>query len=197
MPGIYSKIDEKELLIRLKADSKQSFEELYYRYSARIYGNLKKLLKSDELAEEFLQEVFVKVWDKRNNIDVEKSFRSYLFRISENMVFDFFRKAARDKKLQDHLISVATEYYSHIEESLCINEDMAILSKAIDQLPPKRRHIFMLCKIEGKSYEEVSKELGISVSTINDHIVKASRSVKEHFALTTTITTLFLIAALA
>jgi len=193
---LYSDIDEKQLLVLLRQGDKQAFGELYYQYSPRIYTNLVKLLKSDHLAEELLQDVFVKVWDKRENIDIEKSFRSYLFRIAENQVYDFFRKAARDKKMEAYLINAASEFYSHVEEALYHKENTAILNRAIAQLPPKRRHIFTLCKLEGKSYEEVSRQLGISTSTINDHVVKASRSVREYLLLSKDIAVLVILAAL-
>ena len=191
----YSELDERMLLILLQEGNKQSFEELYHRYKRRIYGNLKKLLKSDDLAEELLQEVFVKVWNKRHNLDVEKSFRSYLFRIAENLVYDFFRKAARDRKLEAHLTAAATKFYLHIEEALYTKESMAVLNKAVGLLPPRRRQIFTLCKLEGKSYEEVGLQLGISTSTINDHVVKATRSIREYLILTQDVAVLLVIAA--
>lgn len=192
----YSDIDEKQLLVLLRQGDRQAFGELYQQYSSRIYGNLKKLLKSDHLAEELLQDVFVKIWDKRLGIDTEKSFRSYLFRIAENQVYDFFRKAARDRKLEAHLVDAASEFYSHVEEALYRKESAAIINEAIAQLPPKRRRIFTLCKLEGRSYEEVSLLLGISTSTINDHVVKASRSIREYLLLSKDIALLLILAAL-
>lgn len=192
----YPKLDEKEILFLLKSDDTQAFGELYSRYKVQIFCNIRRLVKSEDIAEELLQDVFVKVWDKRDLIDPEKSFRSYLFRIAENIVYDFFRKAARDKKLEAHLMSVATEFYSHIEENLYTKESALILNRAVEQLPPQRRKVFMLCKLEGRSYEEVSEMLGISTSTVNDHIVKASRSIKEYLFLSKDAALLLLIAAI-
>lgn len=174
-----SQYDEKEILLLLVSGSKQAFESIYNHYSARLYGNLLKLVKSKSEAQEILQDVFLKIWDNRKAIDPEKSFRSYLFRIAENKVYDFFRKAARDKKLQAQLLAVATEHYEHIEEMLFKKENAAILQKAIDLLPPQRQQVFRLCKLEGKSYEEVGRILGISTSTVSDHIVKSGRIVRE------------------
>lgn len=192
----YSELDEKQLLVLLRQGDKRSFGELYQRYSPRIYGNLKKLLKSDYLTEELLQDVFVKVWDKRQDLDPERSFRSYLFRIAENQVYDFFRKAARDKRLEAYLVNAASEFYSHVEESLYRKESAAMINKAIAQLPPKRRHIFTLCKLEGRSYEEVSLLLGVSTSTINDHVVKASRTVRDYLLLSKDMAVIVILAAL-
>jgi len=122
----------------------------------------------------------VKIWDNRQNIDIDQSFRSYLFRIAENKAYDFFRKAARDKKLQAQVLVAATEHYEHIESMLFNKENLAILNGAIESLPSQRQQVFRLCKLERKSYQEVSELLGISTSTVSDHIVKATRSVKEY-----------------
>lgn len=174
--------NEKKWLLLLREGSEQAFEKIYLLYSKRLFGNLLKLVKSESIAQEILQEVFLKVWDNRRFIDTEKSFRSYLFKIAENKTYDFFRKAARDHKLQQLLLAAATEGYEHIESLIVNKENNRLLQQAIEALPPQRQQVFRLCKLEGKSYEEVSRLLGISTSTISDHIVKASRAVREFIA---------------
>ena len=171
--------NENELVTRLRDDNQEAFAQLYRLYSGRLLGYIIRLVKSDWYAAELLQDTFVKLWNNRKNIDPDGSFRSYLFRIAENNVYDFFRKAARDKKLQEAIIKNACENYRHVEENLLTKENEQILQDAINLLPPKRRQIFQLIKIEERSYEEVSTLLNISVSTINDHIVKATKSIHE------------------
>jgi len=170
--------NEKELVTLLKESNEAAFEELYHLYSRRLLGYLIKLVKSEAFAAELLQDVFVKIWNSRKNIDPEQSFRSYLFRIAENCVYDFYRKAARDKKLQTELIKIATSEYSHVEEDFSDKESAQFLQEAIDALPPKRRQIYRLIKVEERSYDEVSSLLKISTSTISDHIVKATKSIR-------------------
>jgi RNA polymerase sigma-70 factor (ECF subfamily) len=130
------------------------------------------------MALEMLQEVFVKIWDRRERIDIQQSFGSYLSRAGENLVIDFYRKAAREKKLFQQLKSMATEEFTDTEEFSADNKNVLLLKKAIEHLPPQRKKVFELCKIEGKSYSEISHELGISTSTINDHVVKATRRIR-------------------
>ena len=172
-------LNEKDLVIRLKDGDTRAFEQIYQLYSSRLLGFLIKLVKSDLCAAELLQDTFIKLWDNRMNIDPNQSFRSYLFRIAENSVYDFFRKAARDKKLQAAIIKSACEKYQHVEENLVTKENEQILQEAINLLPPKRRLVFQLIKIEERSYDEVSTLLNISESTINDHIVKATKTIRE------------------
>lgn len=172
-------LDEKKLVIFLSAGNEEAFEELYHLYSERLICYLIKLVKSESLAAEILQEVFIKIWNNRENLDPDQSFRSYLFRIAENLVYDFFRKAARDKKLTEMVVKNSGAY-SHVEENIFTKENNKFLQDAIRSLPPKRRQVFQMIKIEEKSYEEVSLLLNVSTSTINDHIVKATKSVIEN-----------------
>src|SRR5207342_3843793 len=103
------------LLSLLKQGNKQAFEKIYNLYSSRLFGNIFRMVKSESTAEEILQDTFLKIWYNRTSIDLDRSFRSYLFRIAENNVYDFFRKAARDKKIRARLFAAATEEYEHIE----------------------------------------------------------------------------------
>lgn len=187
---------DQELCSLLRHGDKSAFARLYEMYSQRIYTNLIRLLKDEDLAQELLQEVFVRIWDKRETLQVETSFRSYLYRVSENLVRDFFRKAAKDKRMMEHLIMAASELYVDNEELYIHKENNILLHQAIDTLPPQRRRIFILCKIEGKSYNEVSEITGVSVSTINDHIVKATKAIRAHFALSGDSAIILVIAAI-
>ncbi|WP_418360962.1 RNA polymerase sigma factor [Sphingobacterium detergens] len=175
----YDHIEEKENLLTLRSGCQTAFRQIYTLYSGRIYLNIRKMVKSEQDAAELLQEVFIKVWDKRELIDPEQSFRSYLFQIAKYTVYNFIRKNNLEKQIQAYLSRHNTQLYSHVEEQLDEKQDEQWLSQTIEQLPPQRRLIYKLCKIEGKSYAEVSTLLRISTSTINDHIVKATKYIKE------------------
>src|SRR5690606_25954538 len=106
-----------------------------------------------ETAKEVLQDVFMKVWEKRALINTEQSFRSYLFTISRNFVYDYFRHQKLETKLQHYLSAGLSEAYTHIEEELLYKESNERYIRAVEKLPPQRRTVYTLCKIEGKSYE--------------------------------------------
>ena len=173
--------DEKTLLLELIEGSEFAFEEIYRLYSPRLFGRLLKLVKIEAQAKEILQDVFLKIWENRILIDPEKSVRSFLFKIAENKVYDFFRKVTRDKNMESQLIALATTDHTIIESFKSGEENLAILQKAIAGLPPQRQQVFRLCKLEGKSYKEVSEMLGISASTISDHIVKGTKTIRDYF----------------
>jgi RNA polymerase sigma-70 factor (family 1) len=186
-------LEEKDVLIQLLEGNEHAFEKIYRFYSPRLFGRLLKLVKSEPQAQEILQDIFLKLWQQRTSIDPGKSFRSFLYKIAENKVYDFFRKAARDKGLESQLISLSTNNFVGIEEFSSVDADLAILQKAIDGLPPQRQHVFRLCKLEGKSYREVSELLEISVSTISDHIVKGTKSIRDYFEKNKNLLTCFVI----
>ncbi len=171
---------ETDLLTSLRRGDEHAFEILYERYSSQIYSNILRMVKSVEVAEDLLQLVFIRVWDKRSTLDIDKSFKSFLYRIAENIVYDYFRKAARDRDLLSKMMLHGEASYLHIEHWVDEKENKAVLEKALAKLPPKRRQIYQLCKLEGHSYSQISEMLGISPSTVNDHIVKASKTVKEY-----------------
>ncbi|MEJ7736913.1 MAG: sigma-70 family RNA polymerase sigma factor [Chitinophagaceae bacterium] len=175
--------DELKLLNRLKAGDKLAFTRFYEMYSRPLYLNLLKLLKSEPAAEEILQDIFLIIWEKREAISINFSIKSYMFRIAENKTRDFFRKLKRDRKLHDYIREVSSGEYAEVEDKILHTEETILLNKAIENLPSRRKQVFYLCKIQGKSYHEVSCILGISTSTINDHVVKATRTIRD-FILT-------------
>ena len=166
---------ERDWLLRLKNGDEKAFAAIYRLYSARLLGRMIVLVKSETLAADLLQETFVRLWNARETIDPDKSFRSYLFCIAENLVVDFFRRAAKDISLRNELFKQAADNYRHVEEAILQKEQQSLLQNAIDALPAQRRQVFQLVKQEQKTYAEVSRLLAISPSTISDHIVKATK----------------------
>ncbi|WP_316815623.1 RNA polymerase sigma factor [Pedobacter nyackensis] len=171
-------LNERDLLIRLKQGDDEAFQEIYHLHSARLYNNLLRLVKSEDMAMDLLQDLYVKLWNSRASIDIDKSIGAYLFSIAKNLAIDFFRRAARELNLQNHLVAVGTELYNHVDEVFFHKETAAILNVAIDNLPPQQRKIFNLCKMEGRSYEEAAEILGISAATVGNQLVRALRSVR-------------------
>jgi len=172
---------EGEVLHELSQGCEKAFEQVYTHYSPRLYGKLFRLLKSEALVEELLQDVFLAVWKNRQNIDPARSFCAYLFCIATNKAYDLFRRSVRNRRLLEHLARQGMTPCEAPESVLMRRELLGNVREAIDLLPPKRRQVFLLCKVDGKSYEEVSCALGISTSTISDHIVKANLFLKNYF----------------
>jgi RNA polymerase sigma-70 factor (ECF subfamily) len=170
-------LDEKKTLLELSNGNEVAFEKIYQFLGERIYCKLCRLLKSEVIAEEILQDVFLTVWNNRSKLKLEKSFCSYIFCIATNKCYDYFRTVKRNKKLLREL-NLSSTYSNTTAQEFTEEKSREMLYDAIELLPPKRKLIFKLCKIEGKSYEQISLQLGVSSSTISDHIVKANRFIK-------------------
>lgn len=175
--------DEILLLSQLRDGNLTAFNRIYTTYAPRLYKRLLRLLKDPEVVEEVLQDVFLKVWDKRGEIIPDRGFRTFIFRMSDNLAIDLFRKIGRDKKLQMELWAASISFYFHLEENVLKDEEITILKEAIETLSPKRKQILILCKLEEKSYKETAEILGVSVSTVSNQLVKAMKDIKGYIEM--------------
>lgn len=171
--------EEIDLLKLLKRGDRAAFEHIYKAYHYRLIGHLIRLLKSTDLAQEVVQETFIALWDHRSTIQVDNSIMPYLYQIASNKSFNIFKKAAHDQKYRAYLYPILEQGYEQIESSLYQKEQREILQKIIDRMPPRQRQIFIRCKLDGKTYEEVATELHLSVHTVHTQIKRANQLIKE------------------
>ena len=175
-------VDEREVLQRLRDGDAAAFETIYNTYYEQLTGHLLRLLKSTELAKEVLQDTFMALWVHRTRVDENKSIKAYLFKIATNHAYNFFKRAAHDEKLKAYLAPTLDVGYNHVENYLLEKENELHLQKILEQMPAKQRDVYTLCRVEGKSYEEVSRQLNISTGTIHTHVKRANRFLKERLA---------------
>lgn len=184
--------EEKRLVALLQGDGNtkgamDAFSQLYERYHGMLYHSALKFVKSDELAQEVVQEVFIKLWETRSNLKADLSLSAYLYTMTRNRVFNMLKRAARESRVREHIRLHAEAASNTTENNLLFSEYQAAVKKAIAGLPPQRQRIFIMCREEGKSYEEVAGAFGISKSTVRDHMVKALKSVRQQLYLRTGI----------
>lgn len=170
-------INEKELIEKLQNGDEVAFEKLYRHYVDPIFRKIHYLTKSSEIAEELTQDVFLKIWERRASIDPGRSFGAFIHRIAQNLIIDLYRRLSYDKVLREHLIQSVSELYDPMADNL----DRQLVYQALESLPAQRKKVMAMVKIEGRSYEEVSNLLGISTSTIRDHVVKGTKSLRAYF----------------
>lgn len=171
--------NEKELVSQLKNGSKEAFGIVYGFYSNALYSKILKMTKDQTVSDDLLQEIFIKIWERRESINQSYSFKGWIYKIAENSIYDHYRKLSRDTKLRSQLMVTFSEIYDQADDYLMDKERERLLNAAIAQLPPQRQMIFKLCKLEGKSYAEAADLLQISSSTVSGQLVKATKSVKD------------------
>lgn len=184
------------LLLQLRQGYEPAFNALYLTYSKALYKKINGIVKDESIADELLQDLFLKVWEKRQDIKLDQSFTAFLYTVANNLVYDYFRKISKDKRLHERLLINAVDYYLHTEENLISKETWSIIEEAIGKLSDQRRKVFKLCKIEGKSYQEAAAILGITVATVNSHMVNSMRFIKEYLHKNQEIGVIIVVAAI-
>jgi RNA polymerase sigma-70 factor (family 1) len=164
-------------LYLLTEGNRIAFKQLYLANYRCVFSYALKFVKSVPLAEDVTQDVFLKIWENKETLPEIRHFRSYLLTICKNLSLNLLTKASRDVKLREQIVQASELSSQETKHDLQHEEYETLLHEAIEMLPPRRRLIFRLCKIEGKSYVEAASQLGITSGTVNDHIVKATRSI--------------------
>ncbi|MBV8256116.1 MAG: RNA polymerase sigma-70 factor [Chitinophaga sp.] len=173
--------EEAILLEELRKGNKTAFIALYNQHYPSLYSYILHFIAIPQLAEDALQEVFIKIWEIRERVDPERSFRGYLYRITRNHVFKLLKKIAADEELRSRAMMELHRQTEDADTRLLWKQYEALLRDAITQLPPQRQRVFRLCREESKSYEEVATELGISRNTVKEHMVLALKSIQSFF----------------
>lgn len=178
MEKSYTGDDIVPLVARLKASDKQAFNELYEKYSLGLFQLILKMVRNRSTAEELLQNTFVKVWDNRLTLDTAHSFRAWIFKIAQNEVYTYYRKVAKNQKIQEQLYNSFDELY-HIDlEPDLKSKQLDLLTRALGSLSERKRQIFELCKLQRKSYDEVAELLNISPSTVSNLMVRSNQQIR-------------------
>lgn len=168
--------NELELVRKLKDGDPSAFDLLFVRYSSKLFYFVNKYLSSKEESEEIVQDVFLSLWRHKKEIRSEEAFRSYLYKIALNNIRNyFFRKQVREK----HKQLIAHEYLTNSGDD---EPDYEIVMRQVDrlieQLPEKRREIFLLSRKEGLDVVEIARYLGISESTVKNQLSSAMAFLK-------------------
>jgi RNA polymerase sigma-70 factor (ECF subfamily) len=171
----------KTLIKQIAEDDEAAFRTIFDHYKAPFYSAAFKMTRSGSLAEEIVQEVFVKIWVKRKIIATAKRPADYIFTILHNCIYAQFRKLALEDKLKTTLAQDSEESEDSIQLLLLEKENKAILENIIDQMPPRQRLIYKLAKQEGWSREEIAKGLNISPNTVRNHLSAAIEFLRNYF----------------
>ncbi|MBL7760967.1 MAG: RNA polymerase sigma factor [Sediminibacterium sp.] len=183
----YTTYDDTDLIraIALEETDTQAFTIFYNRHLARVYKKMLVFLKSTEEAEEAVQEVFIRIWKRKDFLLQVNNIEAYFNTVCRNLVYDRFRKARNNKHLLEKLQAAAIEYpelAAGADTQLLVKQEWELLQRALDTLPPQRRKVFELCKVEGRSYDEVCAELGISLPTAKEHVMRAKRDIRDYLS---------------
>lgn len=174
------KPEDNTLLNNLRNGDQTAFAEIYNQYRSKIFVYASSLCKSPDIAEEIVQEVFIKIWQKRDQINTELNFGAYIKKITLNHVLNHLKKIAREKSLQQQLFLFIETIRNSTEDNLLEKELLKTYDEAIAQLPPQKKLIYNLSRNEDLTHDEIAKRLNISKNTVKNHMVEATRLIRNY-----------------
>ncbi len=166
------------LIEQLNRGNEQAFDRIYKTYSPRVFAFATSLLKDKDEAEEVVQEVFIKVWNKRGELSVNGSFESFLFTMTKNDVLNRIRKTDYHRVFVEYKKS-NPEPDPELNAEIHYRELESVYSKAIDKLSPRKKEIFLLKQKYALSHDEIAQKLGLSAKTVRNQIDAASAEIKQ------------------
>uniref|UniRef100_UPI0032174CFE RNA polymerase sigma-70 factor n=1 Tax=uncultured Draconibacterium sp. TaxID=1573823 RepID=UPI0032174CFE len=176
--GISIKEDDKHLVLQLKNNEVEAFDVLFHKYSDKLYRFAYSLLKNKEDSKEIVQEAFLRIWTKREEIDSTKSFKSFLFSISYNLVIDQLRVRLKDQEYRKFLVRFFESENFELKSKLDYDNMVVQIRNAVEELPEKRKQIYILSRELGLTHKEIASRLGISVKTVENQITLALKHLK-------------------
>ena len=184
-PGLYEaatlkeipQYEETHLLARIAEGDEHAFRSLFDLYKGRVIVYALRLSKSRYVAEEIVQEVFLKLWTNRAQLPEIRNIGTYIFVLVKNRTLDHLRKIANEGRLFEevwHTISERREAPGHLD----VKDSIRLIEKAVGQLSPQQQKIFYLSRSEGLSHHEIAEKCALSKNTVKNHLVKTLRHIR-------------------
>lgn len=170
-------IDEKKLLLELSQGSELAFTNMYNQYKNRVYSTALRITKSKIQAEEAVQDIFLKIWQNRENLIEINDFENYLYIISRNHLFNSIKKIARESS---QIVELNKKEAGFIDTDSNIKDEQynTILNQIVEQLPPQQQKVYQMAKRDGLSHQKIGEDLGISTETVKKHMAQALKFIR-------------------
>lgn len=174
--------DERVVIRQFRHGDHHAFKILYERYAPKLYAFAKKYLQDGEASEEIVQEVFLRIWERRSYVDETGSFSAYVFQAAKNRIFNGFRKKINEQAYLDHLLATEDSGQNLTEIQVDYREVKFKAEAAIRAMPPKRQEIFRLSREAGLKNQEIADKLGISIKTVENQMGQALKFLREQLS---------------
>jgi RNA polymerase sigma-70 factor (ECF subfamily) len=189
--NVYSKYTDGELMKVIKAGNMIAFDELYRKYSKRLYKFSYSILKTTEEAENITQDVFLNLWLNREKVEKGSSVKYYIFTIAYNSAISVIRKKIKDSNFIEYLKTHQDLFQEPVDLQIEYNELDEKLTEIVNALPDRQRKVYLLNRVEGLKYTEIAERLNISINTVENHISKALNTIRKKLGNYSLIVVLF------
>ncbi|MDX9881044.1 MAG: RNA polymerase sigma-70 factor [Prolixibacteraceae bacterium] len=179
MPGKDTHTDE-ELITKIKLGDENAFRMLYEKYCRQLIRFAASYLPDISDAEEIIQNVFVELWERREQLDPERFVKNYLYRVTVNKVYNHLKRKVVERKYLQCLDVLETNTINEAEKKIYREELAGAVNHLLDRLPEQQRVIFYLSRWEGLSHKEIADQLQISVRTVENQVYRAVKYIREN-----------------
>lgn len=173
-------INDSDLAHRIKYGEKEAYEQLFKRYAPRIFNFSLTYLKNNADAEELVQDVFMKVWEKRVTLDAGQNIKAYLFKIAVNTIYDFIRRKNIETSFNEFTLANSQNSSNSTWDTVVYNEMQTRINNLISEMPEQRRRVFHLSKKKGLTNDQIAQKLNLSKRTVENQLYRAISFLKEN-----------------
>lgn len=170
--------DDNELYLRLKEGDERAFKALFQKYYPAMCHFAHQFLKDHEMAEETVQDMFVRIWEKRSTLNIETSVKHYFFRSIRNQCLNQIQHQKIKKQYASRIMESSHQEIDPDQYYMEVNL-LQRIEKSIDSLPAKRQEIFRLSREQGLKYKEIAEELNISIKTVEAQMGLALKHLRD------------------
>jgi RNA polymerase sigma-70 factor (ECF subfamily) len=174
--------DEKGLFLRIAEGDEEAFRTLYHQYGRMLLPFLLKLTHSPDMADEIIQEVFLRIWLNRDKLQAVTYPRAYIYKMASNQVHNWINKNLLSQKAIHRHITQFPEAENPVEKNLEVQEMLAVLRQAVEELPAQRRLIYVMNREKGMKAAEIADALQLSVHTVKNTLAAALKQIRERLA---------------
>ena len=178
-------MEEQRLIKKLKQGEVEAYEYLFSEYYEWLCNYIFRISANRNLSKDIVQEVMVRLWEKKKQLSINGSIKGYLFRACHNQFLQHIRKEKKQPDLLDKVRwdTIYDSYFEKKEDDAYMKSALMKLEELIDMLPPKCKQIFIMNKLERRKYREIAQDMGISVKTVENQMSKALRIIRENASI--------------
>lgn len=180
--GAKHKLDDLELIHRLKVDDEIAFDEIYARYAESLAGFAASKLYCLDDAQDLIHDLFVKLWSDRKQLIIASNLKTYLFTATRYRIIDKIRKNITREQYADMIQSLAGAYEPGIEQQFAVKELKHNVEISLQELSPKVKQIYCLSREEHLSNREIAEKLGLSEQTVKNQLSVALKHLRQSLA---------------
>ena len=182
----YATLTDLQLIDLLKKDDEGAFAEIYRRYAESLAGFASSKLFDLDDARDIIHDVFVKLWRERGKLQVDRDLKAYLFKLSRYRIVDKIRKNITREEYAAMVQALADRYEPGIEQQIAAKELQQSVEKALEELSPRVKEIYLLSREENLSIPEIADKLQLSEQTVKNQLSTALKHLRSSLAVVST-----------